>query len=110
LQRWRRDARRREAERLRRRNLACDFLRAFYDEDVKPSQRLTAHGVTAWFEDGRMALERPDQGDFSEPLVVVIGEQGEIDVAGKSLGCFQPGEETAKKNALIAEIIAHFNF
>jgi hypothetical protein len=99
-----------EAERLKRRKLACDFLQAFFEEDVKPSRRLKANGVTAWFEDGKMVLERPDQGDFSEPLVVVIGEQGEIDVAGKSLGRFQPGEETAKKNALIAEIIAHFNF
>jgi hypothetical protein len=99
-----------EAERLKRRKLACDFLRAFYDDDVKPSQRLKAHGVAAWFEDGKMVLERPDQGDFSEPFLVVIGEHGEIDVAGKSLGRFQPGEETVKKNALITEIIAHFNF
>jgi hypothetical protein len=35
---------------------------------------------------------------------------GEIDAGGKSLGRFQPSEETEKKNALIAEIIAHFNF
>src|ERR1700730_475399 len=74
-----------EAERLKRRKLACDFLQAFFEEDVKPSRRLKVNGVGAWFEDGKMVLER-DQGDFSEPLVVVIGEQGKIDVAGKSWG------------------------
>jgi hypothetical protein len=106
------DARRsqEEAERQRHRKLACDFLGSFYEHDVKPSKGLKARGVTAWFEGGRLMLERPDEGDFAEPLVVVVGEHGEIDVGGKSLGRFQPGEETAKKNALIAEIIAHFSF
>ena len=58
----------------------------------------------------RLVLQRPGEGDFSEPLIIVVGEHGEIDVGGKSLGRFQPGEETEKKSALIAEIIAHFDF
>jgi hypothetical protein len=99
-----------EADRQKRRSLACDFLRAFHENDVKPSGRLEARGIEAAFLDGRLMLRRPDEGDFSEPLIIVIGEQGEIDVGGKSLGRFQPGEETEKRNALIAEIIAHFNF
>ncbi len=99
-----------EAERQKRRQLACEFLGSFYENDVKPSLKLKARGIAAWFDGGRLALERPDEGDFAEPLVVVVGEQGEIDAGGKSLGRFQPGEEAAKKNALIAEIIAHFNF
>ena len=99
-----------EAERQKRRGLACEFLRAFYDEDVRPSARLKTHGVAAWFDGAKLVLERPDEGDFSEPLVVVIGEQGEIDAGGRSLGRFQPGEEAEKRTALIAEIIAHFNF
>jgi hypothetical protein len=37
----------------------------------------------------------------------VVGEQGEIDVGGKSLG--RPGDEAAKKSELIAEIISHFS-
>jgi transposase len=99
-----------EAERQKRRNLACHFLRSFHENDVKPSARLKARGIEASFHDGRLVLRRPDEGDFAEPLIIVVGEQGEIDVGGKSLGRFQPGEETEKKNALIAEIIAHFNF
>jgi hypothetical protein len=39
----------------------------------------------------------------------VVGEQGEIDVGGKSLGRCLPGDEAAKKNELIAEIISHFS-
>jgi hypothetical protein len=99
-----------EADRQKRRKLACDFLQSFHENDVKPSGRLKALGVAAWCDGAKLVLERPAEGDFSEPLVIVVGEQGEIDVGGKSLGRFQPGEGTDKKNALIAEIIAHFNF
>ena len=106
------DARRaqEQAERQRRRKLACDFLKSFHEDDVRPSGRLKARGVAAWFDGAKLVLERPHEGDFSEPLLIVVGEQGEIDVGGKSLGRFEPSEETAKKSALIAEIIAHFNF
>jgi hypothetical protein len=100
---------REESERLKKRKLACDFVRQFYEEDVSPSQRLKAHGVEAWFSGDRLVLQRPVEGDFQEPLFVVVGEHGEIDAGGKSLGPLQAGEETAKTNALIAEIIAHFN-
>ena len=99
-----------EAERLKRRALACAFVRAFYEADVRPSQRLAAHGVEAWLHDGRLVLQRPGEGHFAEPLFVVVGEHGEIDVGGKSLGRFEPGDETEKTDALIAAIIAHFNF
>jgi hypothetical protein len=99
-----------DAERLARRKLGCDFLASFYENDVKPSRKLAARGVEAWFEGGRLVLQRPDEGDFAEALLIVVGEQGEIDVGGKSLGRFLPGEEMAKKQALITEIIAHFSF
>ena len=98
-----------QAERQRRRKLACDFLRSFHEDDVKPSGRLKARGVAAWFDGAKLVLERPDEGDFSEPLLIVVGEQGEIDVGGKSLGRHQPGVEAAKKSELIAEIITHFS-
>ena len=99
-----------EAERQKRRRLACEFLQSFHENEVKPSARLRARGVAAWFDGAKLVLDRTDESDFSEPLIIVVDEQGEVDVGGKSLGRFQPGEETEKKNALIAEIIAHFNF
>jgi hypothetical protein len=97
-----------QAERQKRRKLACDFLRAFHENDVKTSGRLKARGVAAGFDGAKLVLERPDEGDFSEPLLIVVGEQGEIDVGGKSLGRPQ-GDEAAKKSELIAEIISHFS-
>ena len=101
---------REDGERLRRRKLACDFLRAIYESDIAASQKLKARGIEAWFDGSRMVLQCPAEGDFREPLIVAIGEHGEIDAGGRSLGRFQAGEERSTTNALIAEIIAHFNF
>ena len=105
------DARRaaEEAERRSRRNSACEFLKGFYEADIAPSRKLKERGIASSFDDGRLLLERPDEGHFSEGLMIVVGEQGEIDVGGKSLGRHQPGGEAAKKNELIAEIISHFS-
>jgi hypothetical protein len=47
-----------EAERRRRRNLACDLLRSFHENDVKPSGRLKARGIEASFHDGKLADRR----------------------------------------------------
>jgi hypothetical protein len=98
-----------EAERQRRRTAACVFLKGFYESDVAPSQKLRQRGIASRFDGTRLVLERPDEGHFSEGLLIVVGEQGEIDVGGKSLGRHQPGEETARKSELIAEIITHFS-
>jgi hypothetical protein len=98
-----------EAERQRRRTAACAFLKGFYEGDVAPSRKLKERGIAAYFDGARLVLERPDEGHFSEGLLIVVGEQGEIDVGGKSLGRHQSGEEAARKNELIAEIISHFS-
>ena len=105
------DARRteEEAERQRRRAAACAFLRSFYEADVAPSQKLKERGIASSFDGARLVLQRPAEGHFSDGLAIVVGEQGEIDIGGKSLGRHQAGEETAKKRELIAEIISHFN-
>ena len=105
------DARRtaEEAERRDRRDAACAFLKGFYEADVAPSRKLKERGITCSFDDGRLLLERPEEGHFSEGLAIVVGEQGEIDVGGKSLGRHQGGDEAAKKSELIAEIISHFS-
>jgi hypothetical protein len=39
----------------------------------------------------------------------VVGEQGEIDVSGRSLGPVGGSDHDAKKKELIGEIIAHFS-
>ena len=105
------DARRteEEAERQRRRAAACAFLRGFYEADVAPSQKLKERSITSSFDGARLVLQRPAEGHFSDGLAIVVGEQGEIDIGGKSLGRHQAGEETAKKRELIAEIISHFS-
>ena len=39
----------------------------------------------------------------------MVGEQGEIDIAGRSLGRYQPADKLAKKRELIGEIISFFD-
>jgi len=100
---------REEAARRKRRDAACAFLKTFYEKDVKRSQKLKDHGIVAAFEDGRLVLQRPSEGQFSEGLMIVVGQQGEIDAGGKSFGQFAPKDETARKKELIGEIILHFS-
>ena len=38
-------------------------------------------------------------------MMIVVGEQGEIDVSGRSLGPVAGADKDAKKKELIAEII-----
>ncbi len=98
-----------EAARRKRREAACAFLKGFYEKDVKRSKKLKACGIEAAFESGRLVLQRPAEGQFSEGLLIVVGEQGEIDANGKSFGRFQPKDEAMKKRDLIDEIILHFS-
>jgi hypothetical protein len=39
----------------------------------------------------------------------VVGEQGEIDVSGRSLGLVYVKDKETRKKELIAEIISHFS-
>jgi hypothetical protein len=98
-----------EADRQRRRAAACALLNGFYEADIAPSRKLKERGIASSFDGSRLLLERPEEGHFSEGLAIVVGEQGEIDVGGKSLGRHHGGDEAAKKTELIAEIISHFN-
>jgi hypothetical protein len=96
-------------ERQQRLKVAAAFLAEFFEQDIKPSQTLRSRGIEAQFVDNRLILHRPQSGHFQEPLFIVVGEQGEIDVAGRSLGRYQPAEKLAKKRELIDEIIAFFD-
>lgn len=95
-------------ERRERQKLAADFLREFFEVDIKSSQTLESRGIEAHLVDNKLVLHRPQSGHYEEPLYIVVGEQGEIDIAGRSLGRYQPAEKLAKKRELIGEIITFF--
>ena len=104
------DKRAREnAERGARLQAACAFLKEFYDADVSTSKKLKDHGVRAMFDGKRILLEKPEVGVYADGMMIVVGEQGEIDVNGRSLGPVTPDRRDVKKNELIAEIISHFS-
>jgi hypothetical protein len=98
-----------DQERRERQKIAADFLSEFYEQDIKPSQTLKTRGIEAHFTDGKLILHKPQSGHFEEPLHIVVGEQGEIDIAGRSLGRYQPADKLAKKRELIGEIISFFD-
>ncbi len=98
-----------DQERRERLKLAVDFLAEFFEQDIKPSQTLRTRGIEAHFADNKLVLHRPQSGHYEEPLYIVVGEQGEIDIAGRSLGRYQPAEKAAKKRELIGEIISFFD-
>jgi hypothetical protein len=98
-----------DQERRERFKLAAEFLSEFFEQDIKPSQTLKTRGIEASLVDHRLVLHRPQSGHYEEPLYIVVGEQGEIDIAGRSLGRYQPAEKLAKKRELIGEIITFFD-
>jgi len=98
-----------DQERRERHKLAADFLTEFFEADIKPSQTLKSRGIEANFADHKLVLHKPQSGHYEEPLYIVVGEQGEIDIAGRSLGRYQPAEKVAKKRELIGEIISFFD-
>ena len=54
-------------------------------------------------------LGRPEEGVYAEGMMIVVGEQGEIDVSGRSLGPVYANDKELRKKELIAEIISHFS-
>ena len=98
-----------DQERRDRQRYAAEFLAEFFEQDVKPSQTLRSRGVEAHFADNKLILHKPQSGHYEEPLYIVVGEHGEIDIAGRSLGRYQPAEKLAKKRELIGEIISFFD-
>jgi hypothetical protein len=98
-----------DAERRGRHSAACAFLKEFFEADVAPSKTLRESGVRAGFDGARIVLQKPEEGVYAEGMMIVVGEQGEIDVNGRSLGPVAPADREAKKRELIAEIISHFS-
>jgi hypothetical protein len=98
-----------EAERRARQERAGAFLKEFFDADLASSRKLKEHGVEAAFDGKRIVLQRPQEGVFAEGMMIVIGEQGEIDVSGRSLGPVYANDKETRRKELIAEIISHFS-
>ena len=103
--------RRAQQDRERRERVECAaaFLTEFFEQDIKPSETLRNRGIELHFVDNKLILHKPQSGHYGEPLYIVVGEQGEIDISGRSLGRFQPAEKLAKKRELIGEIISFFD-
>lgn len=100
---------RQDEERRARQKIAAAFLTEFYEQDIKPSLTLRNRGIEAHFADNKLLLHKPQSGAYQEPLYIVVGEQGDIDIAGRSLGRYQAADKLAKKRELIGEIIAFFD-
>ena len=98
-----------DQERRERVECAAAFLTEFFEQDIKPSETLRNRGIESHFVDNKLILHKPQSGHYGEPLYIVVGEQGEIDISGRSLGRFQPAEKLAKKRELIGEIISFFD-
>ena len=98
-----------DADRRARRQAASAFLKEFFDADLAPSKRLKDSGVRAGFDGSRIVLQKPEEGVYAEGMMIVVGEQGEIDVSGRSLGPVGTADRETKKKELIAEIISHFS-
>ena len=98
-----------DESRRARQEAASAFLKEFYHADLVPSQKLKASGVQAVFDGKRIVLQRPAEGVYAEGMMIVVGEQGEIDVNGRSLGPVGSADRATKKNELIVEIISHFS-
>ena len=97
-----------ESERRARHQAASAFLKEFFDADIATSKKLTGHGIQAAFDGTRILLRKPEEGVYAEAMMIVVGEQGEIDVSGRSLGPMS-ADKDVKKKELIAEIISHFS-
>jgi hypothetical protein len=98
-----------DAERRARQQAAGVFLKEFFDADLASSESLKKHGVQAAFDGKRILLTKPEEGVYAEGMMIVIGEQGEIDVSGRSLGPVYANDKETRKKELIAEIISHFS-
>jgi hypothetical protein len=98
-----------DADRKARQERASAFLKEFFDADLAPSKRLKDSGVQAVFDGKRILLQKPEEGVYAEAMMIVVGEQGEIDVSGRSLGPVYANDKETRKKELIAEIISHFS-
>ena len=106
-----REARRLEKERQRRErfDMAAAFLTEFFERDVMPSKALVANGIDAKLADNRILLHRTDAGIYADAFQIAVGQDGEIDIAGRSLGHYSADDKVKLKRELIAEMLTFFD-
>jgi hypothetical protein len=98
-----------EKDRRERFRVTAEFLAEFFAQDVKPSKILQRHGIESHLVDNKIVLHKPQSAHYAEPLYIVVGEQGEIDVGGRSFGRYQAADKATRKSELILEIITFFD-
>lgn len=106
-----REAKRQEKERdrLERFTVASDFLKEFYERDVAPSKSLGEHGIEAKLSGNRLLLHRSNAGIYADAFQIAVGPEGEIDIAGRSLGAYHPDHKVKLKRELITEMLTFFD-
>ncbi len=106
-----REARRNELERERRERvaIAAAFLEEFHANDVAVSRTLAERGIQSSLSDNHLVLHRSAAGIHGDPFIIAVGEQGEIDCAGRSLGRYTPDLKVKMKRDLISEILNVFD-
>ncbi len=106
-----RDALRLETDRQRRErvDVAAAFVRELFERDVAPSKALAEHGIDAQLSDNRLLLHRRDAGIYADAFQIAVGQDGEIDIAGRSLGQFNPDDKVKLRREIITELLTYFD-
>ena len=103
-----REAKRIEKERERRErfDVAMGFLRELY---VKPSKTLVAHEVDGQLDENRLLLHRRNAGIYADAFQIAVGPDGDLDIAGRSLGQYQPDNKVKLRREIITEMLTYFD-
>jgi hypothetical protein len=106
-----REAKRLEKERQRRErfDVAKAFLVELYERDVKPSAALASNGIEAQLEGNRLLLHRRDAGIYADAFQIAVGQEGEIDIVGRSLGIYDPDNKVKLRREIITELLTYFD-
>lgn len=106
-----REAIRLEKERARRErfDVASAFVKEFFERDVVPSQALANAGIEAKLTADRILLHRVNAGIYADAFQIAVGQDGEIDIAGRSLGHFRPDDKVRLRRELIDEVLTFFD-
>ncbi len=106
-----REARRLEKERARRErfDVAAAFLKEFFERDIAPSQALANAGIEATLKADRILLHRADAGIYADAFQIAVGQDGAIDLAGRSIGHYHPDDKVRLRRELIEEMLTFFD-